>query len=434
MFLSPVDSTDLGIEFDAQYPSFDKNFKNTLSTVKTIEYIKIFQQKLLTSKESLAKLITLTMGKMYHESLQEVHRSSKTIDNYLHHFYSLKGTSDNLSKYEETNKQLFTNYYPLGSILCMVPFNFPVNLALHKIIPALLMKNFVFYRPHPQTDAVGNFLIRLLYESGFQSSEIIKFLPSPSDLQKIFQEKSIQAISFTGGAKVASIIQKNCGLKKTLFELGGNDPIVLFPDGDKTLFIKKVLEHRLGCAGQRCTSAKRIFIHQSIYSKVKEELFFLLKQISAENPFSDHPLGPLVSSESASHLYTTFSSFALLSTKPHEAYLNPILVEGNNYLDFFTEEFFGPIFAIFSFDSTEHVLSMISTSPYMLQAGIFTDNLSLLKECFKSLAAGTVLHNEGPSYRLDSIDFGGGSIYSGLSREGGNSTLLEMSYLKNLIL
>ena len=85
MFLSPVDSTDLGIEFDAHYPSFDKNFKNTLPTVKTIEYIKIFQQKLLTSKESLAKLITLTMGKMYHESLQEVHRSIKTIDNYLYH-------------------------------------------------------------------------------------------------------------------------------------------------------------------------------------------------------------------------------------------------------------------------------------------------------------------------------------------------------------
>lgn len=433
MFLSPIDSTPLVIEFDPKYPQII-NKKNTLSTVKTIDYIKIFQKKLHEQRENLAKIITTTMGKVHNESLQEVDRSIKTIDNYLHHFYSLKGISQNLSQYEEQGKYLFNEYYPLGTILCMVPFNFPVNLAIHKIIPALLMKNFVIYRPHPQTNAVGDLLTTLLYESGFQSSEIIKILPSHQDLELLFQEEHIQAISFTGGHTVASIIQKKSGLKKTLFELGGNDPIILFEDGNKKLFLEKVLEHRLGCSGQRCTSAKRIFIHEYYYSQIKEELYDVLKNIIAENPFSNNRLGPLVSKESALSLYQKLSSFAVLKSKPKDAYLNPMLIEANNVIDIFKEEFFGPIFPIFSFTSLDHLFSLISKSPYMLQVGVFTEDLSLLKTCFKTLPAGTVLHNEGPSYRLDSVSFGGGSIYSGLSREGGNSTLLEMSYTKNLIL
>ncbi len=429
---SPIDESPLKSPLDHEpWKKLEILKPNEKSSREKTQVIKKLASLLEKEKEQLAHLITKTMGKSLKESLIEVDRGLITLESALSCYQQIKGEVYYSDTYlNQEKKYVFTELFPLGCLVLIVPFNFPLNLALHKIVPAYLMGNHFLYKPHPQTYEFASFFLDLLYEAGFSKEDLQMINPSNEDFLKLISHPKIEGISFTGGPIVADLILKNSLGKKHLFELGGNDPLILLEDADLNLGIELALAHRLGCSGQRCTAAKRFFIHESLIEEFEEKLFSKLKTIEASSPYDQNcVLAPLVTEKSAQDLYDQFSSLKpLLITKPKKAYLNPILLRGEENL--FKEEFFGPVFPLFSFKTEEEVLNKIHRSSYMLQAGLLTQDQKKIKYFFQHLKTGTLLLNEGPSYRLDHVPFGAFNLSSGNTKEGSLDPFLAMSIKK----
>ena len=165
------------------------------------------------------------------------------------------------------------------------------------------MGNKVLFKPHPQCYKSSRHLTDLLYESGFDESDIQLICPSNDKMKLVCQMPVINCVSFTGGHEAAKLVSTNSSLKKQLFELGGNDALVVYPESDYKKAVKSIINQRFGCAGQRCTASKRVFIHEDCYEEVKNSLIEETRKLKIGDPSEkDTFIGPVVSMDSAKEI------------------------------------------------------------------------------------------------------------------------------------
>lgn len=394
------------------------------------------------NKEKLSKQITLETGKLIVESRVEVERALVTVDIAAEEAKRLSGES--IPDLENANgKMSITKKVPYGLVMCITPFNFPLNLALHKIAPAFAAGNSILLKPSECNFELSKILIDLCYEAGMKREIIQTISPTVDDLNLVIQEENIDIISFTGGTETANKISKLAGRKKILLELGGNDALIFFPDGDLKIAVKETIAGRFGTSGQKCTASKRIFIHDSVYDEFKKELLEQaqkFEEFEVQDPLDDKSIfSPLISENSAKKVYKivddAISSGALLiwGHKRVGAYYAPTILENiSEDSEVICEETFGPVISLIRFSDKEKLVKMVNSTKYGLQAGIFTNNLILIKELFDKIEVGTLIVNQGPGYRKEHLPFGGVK-HSGLGREGVKYAMDEMSYIKQLV-
>lgn len=330
---------------------------------------------------------------------------------------------------------------PLGVILGITPFNFPLNLVAHKIAPALATGNTVLLKPSLRTPLISLLLGEVLVEAEILPGQV-NILPFRHDLlTPLFTDERIKMTSFTGSAAVGWGIKAKAVKQRVCLELGGNAALIVHSDADWEKKLPAVAAACFGYAGQSCISVQRIFVQDSIYDTFKQSLvWYAEKKVQTGDPAERGVLvGPMIDPSALDKVTgwiaaaETAGARCLTPVKVEGKCLHPVVLENvPSNSEIACEEAFAPIVVLEPYDAFEDAIVKVNASRYGLQAGVFTSDLGLAERAYEEIEAGAVLINQTPTFRVENMPYGGVKD-SGFGREGVRYTMEEMTEMKALI-
>lgn len=392
--------------------------------------------------EAIAQLITAETGKTIADARVEMTRAINTTVASSEEARQIHGEALDSDAFAPARGRIgVVCWRPLGTVLCITPFNFPINIAMHKLGPAFASGNAILYKPHPVNTASATRLVELCYEAGIPKEVLQLTMPAVEDMEGIVTHPYVDAINFTGGEVAARAIAGAAGYKKLLFELGGNDPLIVMPDADIDAAVAAAINQRFATAGQRCTAAKRLFVHERAYAAFRDALLSATQSLVVGDPASDETfVGPVIDDGAATQIELRISDAVRRgATITHGGVrrgniIEPTIIEQvPEDCELVAEETFGPVLPLHSFIELDEVIELVNSSPYGLQAGVFTNDLTVARRLFEDLDVGTLAVNDGPGFRAEHFPFGGVKT-SGIGREGIRYAIREMSYQKTLVI
>lgn len=334
----------------------------------------------------------------------------------------------------------FTIHEPLGVFANIVPFNYPVELAAHKLAPMLVTGNSVVLMPSSRTPRSALLLVELLVRAGVPAKAVCCVTGAGSRIgARAAADPRVAAVSFTGSTRVGIGLACTCAksLRPVSLELGGNDALIIFDDCDYELALNEVVSGRIGNAGQTCCASKRFLVQKGIYSRFVQDLADRLSKIKMGDP-SDPTveLGPCVREDAAKtvedQIRTTIEQGGKLvcGGVRSGAFVTPTVLEVTPDTDIARDmEVFGPVFPVICFDTPEDALRIANASTYGLSSGVITSDMRTAMKVANGIEAGACIINGSGNYRLAHQPFGGYKL-SGVGREGAVSTLEEMTQQK----
>ena len=395
-------------------------------------------EKLKENREDFAKSLTLEVGKPINESLVEIDRSIETLKLAAEEAKRIYGESVPLDAgLNGKGFFAFTQRLPLGVVAAITPFNYPLNLTIHKIAPAIACKNTVIVKPPTEAPLTVMKFCELLNEefpdgvvntvTGY-GSEVGDYLVCSPDINKI---------SFTGNITTGLMISQKAGMKKVTLELGGNDPMIVFKDADIDKAVKGVINGAFLNAGQVCMGVKRIIIEDEIADEFCERLVGETEKLVMGNPLdAETTLGTLISEKAAKQVEETVNNAVkdgakILTGGVREGafYEATVIDEVTPEMDLVVRETFGPIAPLIRVNGVEEAIEIANDTDYGLQAGVFTNDYSLAMKCAQEIEAGTVFVNKQSTFRTDNMPFGGFKS-SGVGKEGIKYAVEEMTKTK----
>ena len=394
--------------------------------------------KLEEKREEFAHLLCLEVGKPINEALVEVDRSIETLRLSAEEAKRVYGESVPLDAgLNGKGFFAFTQKLPLGVVAAITPFNYPLNLTIHKIAPAIACKNTVIVKPPTEAPLAVMKFCELLDEefpngvvnvvTGY-GSEVGDYLVCSADVDKI---------SFTGSVTTGMMISQKAGMKKVTLELGGNDPVIVLKDADLDKAVKGVINGAFLNAGQVCMGVKRVIVEDCIADEFAEKLVVATEKLVMGNPSSeDTTLGTLISQEAAMQVEETVNNAVsegakiLTGGKRHEAFYEATVIDDvAPDMDLVVRETFGPVAPIIRVNGLEEAIEVANATEYGLQAGVFTQDYASAMRCAQEIEAGTVFINKQSTFRTDNMPFGGFKN-SGVGKEGIKYAVDEMTKTK----
>jgi len=330
--------------------------------------------------------------------------------------------------------------FPLGVIFCIVPYNWPFNLAAHKIAPALATGNTVVVKPSHLAPLSTYTLARIIHEAGCPPGVVNCLLASPQDAEKALHDPRVKALSFTGSPKVGWHLKKELSDKKVTLELGGNASAIICEDADLKWAIPRTINGGYVYAGQICISIQHALIHESRYDEAKNHLIEQTKSCPAGDPMDmDVVCGPLVSKEAADKVEEFIQEAVqkgariLAGGERKGTLIRRTLIEGvPEDTRLFQEEVFGPVLTIRSFKTLDDAIAIVNKSQYGIHAGIFTTDIRNAERAFQEIEVGGVIVNDYPNLRFDNMPYGGVKR-SGFGREGVRYAMEDMTEPKVML-
>ncbi|MDR1360537.1 MAG: aldehyde dehydrogenase family protein [Deltaproteobacteria bacterium] len=403
---------------------------------------------ILENKEDLARTLSLEMGKPIAQSRLDVFTSWAVVQGYTekaNHLYGDVFPADNWSGFERD--LIFTRHEAIGLAACIIPFNFPLDLFVHKVAPAVIMGNCAIVKA-PSENPLAMHKLCALFEKAGGPAGVVQCLAAERDTCRsyLLEHPDVQIISMTGstgtGLKMAESGAKT--LKRVFLELGGNDPTIVLEDADLDYAVEEVVFGRLYNSGQTCCACKRFIIHQSIIEPFTEKLIARLKKVKLGDPLNDDTeLGTLISPKAAQGVMDkighTLKQGAKLAyggelTGKVKAIVTPTVLTGvqKNFDVAIDLEIFGPAFPLIPFKTDEEALAIANSPQFGLQAGIITRDVVRSMGMASKIKAGCVTVNGQGNYRHVEQPFGGYKM-TGIGREGVSQTLLEYSQEKSYV-
>ena len=395
-------------------------------------------EKLKDNREDFAKALTLEVGKPINESLVELDRSIETLKLAAEEAKRIYGESVPLDAgLNGKGFFAFTQKVPLGVVAAITPFNYPLNLTIHKIAPAIACKNTVIVKPPTEAPLTVMKFCELLDEE-FPDGVVNTVTGYGSEVGDYFvTSPDVNKISFTGSVTTGMMISQKAGMKKVTLELGGNDPMVVLKDADIDKAVKGVINGAFLNAGQVCMGVKRIIIEDEIADEFGQKLVSETEKLVMGNPLnSETTLGTLISEKAAMQVEETVNN----AVKDGAKILTGGVRDGAFYeatvidnvtpdMDLVIRETFGPVAPIIRVNSLEEAISVANDTEYGLQAGVFTESYSSAMKCAQEIEAGTVFINKQSTFRTDNMPFGGFKN-SGVGKEGIKYAVEEMTKTK----
>ncbi|VAV87722.1 Delta-1-pyrroline-5-carboxylate dehydrogenase [hydrothermal vent metagenome] len=330
---------------------------------------------------------------------------------------------------------------PIGPCSFISPFNFPLNLAAHKIAPAIAVGCPFVMKPASKTPLGAIIMGEVLAETNLPKGAF-SILPASRDGADLFTvDERLKLLSFTGSPGVGWDLKAKAGKKPVILELGGNAGVIVDHDADLDDALERIIFGAFYQSGQSCIGVQRIIIHESIYDKFRDMLVAKTKTLVAGDPKNrDTFIGPMISEGEAKRLDGWIKSAVeggatlLCGGKREGNMLEATLLENvDREADANREEAFGPLAILFKFDDFSDALDEVNDSKFGLQAGIFTRDLFKTLDAWDELDVGGVVINDVPSYRVDNMPYGGVKD-SGLGREGIRFAMEDMTEIRNLVI
>jgi acyl-CoA reductase-like NAD-dependent aldehyde dehydrogenase len=330
---------------------------------------------------------------------------------------------------------------PIGPVSFISPFNFPLNLAAHKIAPALAVGCPFVLKPASLTPLGAIIIGEVLAETNLPEGAF-SILPCRRDGARLFSEDDrLKLLSFTGSPEVGWDLKARAGKKKVVLELGGNAAVVVDHDADIDDAVARIIIGAFYQSGQSCIGVQRIYAHESVYDAFRDRLVARTKQLKSGDPKSEETfVGPMISEKEAQRLEAWIASATarggrvLCGGTRKGAVLEATLLE-NVPADekIVCIEAFGPVAVLEKFSDFDAVLEKVNDSIYGLQAGLFTRDIHKAMRAWDRLEVGGVLINEIPSWRVDHMPYGGVKD-SGIGREGLRFAIEDMTEIRLLVI
>jgi acyl-CoA reductase-like NAD-dependent aldehyde dehydrogenase len=330
---------------------------------------------------------------------------------------------------------------PIGPCSFISPFNFPLNLAAHKIAPALAVGCPFVMKPASRTPLGAIIIGEVMAETNLPKGAF-SILPATRAGSDLFTtDDRLKLLSFTGSPDVGWALKAKAGKKKVVLELGGNAAVVVDADADLEDAVDRITFGAFYQSGQSCIGVQRIFIHDSIYETLKEKLVARAATLICGDPREESTfIGPMIDVKEAQRLEGWINEAAangatiLCGGKRDGAMLQATLLENvGKSTKLNCEEAFGPVATLSPFSDFEAVLDQVNDSKFGLQAGIFTKDLFKAMRAWDKLDVGGVVIGDVPSYRVDNMPYGGVKD-SGLGREGVRFAMEDMTEIRNLVI
>jgi len=330
---------------------------------------------------------------------------------------------------------------PIGPCSFISPFNFPLNLAAHKIAPAIAVGCPFVMKPASRTPLGAIIMGEILAETDLPEGAF-SILPASRDGADLFTEDDrLKLLSFTGSPDVGWALKAKAGKKKVVLELGGNAAVIIDEDADLDDALERVIFGAFYQSGQSCIGVQRIIIHDSIYNKFRDMLIARVGTLVSGNPQDRQTfIGPMIDVKEAARLdgwiqeALADGAKLLCGGKRVGAMLEATLLEDvPRTAKANREEAFGPLAILSRFTDFDAALDEVNDSKFGLQAGIFTRDIFKSLDAWDRLDVGGVVINDVPSYRVDNMPYGGVKD-SGLGREGIRFAMEDMTEIRNLVI
>jgi len=335
-----------------------------------------------------------------------------------------------------------TRRFPLGVIAAITPFNFPLNLVVHKVAPCLATGNTMVVKPALKTPLSSLLLAEVLVEAGVPAGQMNFVTCSNEDVARLITDDRVKKVTFTGSPAVGWKLKEQSGKKHITLELGGNAGVILHADADLAAAIPAVATGGFSYAGQSCISVQRVVIHESIYDEVKARLVAHIREKIKTGDPRDRAtvVGPMITLEAVSGIRKRIDAALAAGAKlvcggevRGRCLEATVLEDVPPSMELCAEEAFAPVVTLHRYHEFEEALAFVNESEFGLQAGVFTRDLQLALRAFDTLDVGGVLINQVPTFRVENMPYGGVKD-SGFGREGVRYAMEEMTELKSLII
>ena len=395
-------------------------------------------EKLKENKKELAKLLTLEVGKPIKESLVELDRSIETLKLSAEEAKRIYGETVPLDAgINGKGFFAFTQKVPLGVVGAITPFNYPLNLSIHKLAPAIAAKNTVVIKP-PLDAPLTIMKFAELVDEVFPAGVINTVSGYGTEVgDALVTSPNVDKISFTGSVATGLSIANRAGMKKVTLELGGNDPLVVLEDADVDEAVLGVMRGAYLNAGQVCMGVKRVIVDNSIADEFVEKLVKQTSKLKMGNPLDESTdVGPLIHESAAIMVEEAVNNAikdgaeVLYGAERDGTFYKPTVLDNvTSDMDLVVNETFGPIAPIIRVNSVDEAIKEANNTDYGLNAGVYTESFRNGLRCANEIEAGTVFINKQPTFRTDNMPFGGFKN-SGTGKEGIKYAVEEMTKSK----
>lgn len=391
---------------------------------------------LLEGREEMSRLMAAEVGKTLKEARGEVARAANTFAFAADEARRLGGEIVPFDAVPGGHaRQGYSIKVPIGTILAITPYNFPLNLAAHKVAPAMAAGNPFILKPASVTPLCDLALGRLIIEAGFPA-EAVSVLPGPGGSvgTQLVRDPRPRMVTFTGSVDVGKQIAREAGYKKIGMELGSNSGIIVTRSADLDFACSRIVLGAFALAGQVCISVQRVVVHRSAFDQVVERVTALSAAVRAGDQLDEATgMGPMITEKEAARVEawiaeaTESGSRVRTGGSRKGTLVEPTVLTGvPEDARLWQEEAFGPVVSINPYDDFDQALRSINETRYGLQAGIFTDSVEEAFRAIETLDVGGVIVNDFPTYRVDQMPYGGVKD-SGIGREGLKYAIQEMT-------
>ncbi len=397
--------------------------------------------RLVEQMEHVAHIILLEAGKPVTDARNEVARAVQTFRVAAEEAKRIGGdvTSADWTPGTEGRVAL-SRRFPIGPILGITPFNFPVNLVAHKLAPAIASGNPILLKPAPQTPLSSLWLGRAVRDAGWPAGAI-SVLPCSNEVTaQLVRDERFAMLSFTGSAHIGWMLRRQAATPRVTLELGGNAAVIVCEDADLAKAVPKLVAGGYTYAGQSCISVQRVYVHASLKARLVESVVEELRALKAGDPAEPSTrVGPMINEAAARRAESWIAEAVKMGATLHiggkriGTVLQPTLLSDvPSTAQLSCEEVFAPVVIVEAYENFADVLAAVNTSKYGLQAAIFTADWQKMTQAWNELEVGAVLVGESSAWRAEHLPYGGVKN-SGVGREGVRSAILEMTEPRLLI-
>jgi len=394
-----------------------------------------------SEKQRLAVVLCSESAKPIKYALAEIERAAQTFiiaaeeskrlpKEYISLDWTLQGK----------DKEGIINYFPVGLVAGIAPFNFPLNLAVHKIAPAIAAGCPIILKPASSTPLSTLELAKIIDKTSLPKGAVSILPMNRTAGNQLVTDERFQLLSFTGSPDVGWKMKQNAGKKKVVLELGGNAAVIVTESADMKDAVKKSVLGGFAYSGQICIHAQRFYVHADVFENFVATFVEDTKKLKFGNPSDiNTDVSSMIDEENAMRVEKWLKEAVeqgakvLLGGKREKNFIEPTIVTNTNKkMKICSEEIFGPVVTIEKYNSFEQAVKMVNDSDFGLQAGVFTNSYSEINNAFNNIETGGVIINDVPTFRVDHMPYGG-IKNSGLGREGVKYAIRDMMEAKILV-
>lgn len=431
-------------QYDAAVTAAERAFQETrrLGAYERGNILREISARVAARRAELAETIVLEAGKPIRDARVEVDRAALVFRLGAEEAERMHGEVIPLDLMPSSRDRVgITRRFPIGPIAGISPFNFPLNLAVHKVAPAIASGNPIVLKPASKDPLVMLKVAEIIDEVGVPKGAV-SVLPMTRAMGDVMvTDDRYKLLSFTGSPAVGWRMKSRAGKKKVVLELGGNAGLIIDKSGNIDWAVKRAVTGAFAYSGQTCISVQRVFVHEDVYDEFMAKFVAAAGALKVGDPMDPTvDVGPMVDAANAERTQAwvdeavSLGGNVLLGGKAQGTFFPPtILTDVPAMAKACSAEAFAPLVVVFKFSSMDEAIHRVNDSDFGLQTGVFTQDIGHAWNAFSELEVGGVIVNDIPSYRIDHMPYGGVKD-SGQGREGLRWAIEDMTELRIMVL